>query len=351
MTFEEDKSTVLGETRADIWKRRAVSVSAVYLGFWGLIVTAPFWILLTFCIDLASGFRTTTLRTGLFLTVYLGCEAVGVAASFYFWVANAIGSNDAVKAETYYRRHLALQRWWAGTLLQVAIRLFRLKIRAAGCEALDRPMILMIRHASIADALLANEFIGVPHGIHLRYVMKRELLVDPCLDIVGHRLPNYFVDRDSDDPSGRLDGMVKLLAGLRENEGVLIYPEGTRFTKEKRDRVIERFLDKGKLEMAARARALQNTLPPRLGGSLALLEANPGLDVVFCAHTGFETAGKPSDLLDGSMLDREIAVRFWRVPVGEIPIDPVARSAWLFDHWQKVDDWIESNRARVGRSR
>ena len=351
MTSEEDKSTVLGETRAELWMRRAISVPAVCLGFFLVIVTAPFWILIALCVDLANAFRTATLRTGLFLIVYLGCEVIGVAASFGFWVSHSISKTSAAEAETYYRRHLALQRWWAGTLLRVAVRLFRLKIRAAGCEFLDTPMILMIRHASIVDALLANEFIGVPHGIHLRYVMKRELLVDPCLDIVGHRLPNYFVDRDSDDPSGRLAGMVKLLSDLRENEGVLIYPEGTRFTEQKRERVIERFSEQGKLEMAARARALRHTLPPRLGGSLALLEANTGLDVVFCAHTGFETAGRPSDLLDGSMLDREIAVHFWRVPLGEIPIDPSARSAWLYDHWQKIDDWIESNRVPVGRVR
>ncbi len=351
MAFEQDRSTVLGETRADIWMRRAISVPAVYLGFFVVIATAPFWIVIALCVDLANAFRTTTVRTGLFLAVYLGCEVIGVAASLIFWVINAIHRTSAVEAKKYYRRHLMLQRWWAGTLLRVAIRLFRLKIRAAGCEVLDTPMILMIRHASIADALLANEFIGVPHGIHLRYVMKRELLIDPCLDIVGHRLPNYFVDRDSDDPTGKLAGMVKLLSGLREDEGVLIYPEGTRFTEKKRERIIERLSEQGKLEMAARARALRHTLPPRLGGSLALLEANPGLDVVFCAHTGFEAAGKPTDLSNGSMLDREIAVRFWRVPLDEIPIDASARSAWLFDHWQKIDDWIDVNRVRAGRSR
>jgi 1-acyl-sn-glycerol-3-phosphate acyltransferase len=351
MTFEGNKSTVLGETRADIWMRRAISVPAVYLGFIVAIVTAPFWIVIALCVDWANAFRTTALRTGLFLAVYLGCEVVGVAASFGFWVVNAIRRTSAAESETYYRRHLALQRWWAGTLLRVATRLFRLKIRAAGCEVLDTPMILMIRHASIADALLANKFVGVPHGIHLRYVMKRELLIDPCLDIVGHRLPNYFVDRDSDDPTGKLAGMVKLLSDMRNNEGVLIYPEGTRFTEKKRERVIERFSEQGKLEMAARARTLRHTLLPRLGGTLALLEANPGLDVVFCAHTGFETAGKPTDLLNGSMLDREISVRFWRVPLDEIPIDGSMRSAWLFDHWRKIDDWIESNRARAERSR
>ncbi len=316
-----------------------------------MVVTAPIWVLVSLCVDLANSFRTTTLRAASFLTVYLGCEVVGVTGSVGLWLLSAVGTSKASRHEAHFRRHLALQRWWAGTLLKVAIRVFRLKIRADGLEALERPMILMIRHASIADALLANEFIGMPHGIHLRYVMKRELLIDPCLDIVGHRLPNYFIDRESDDPSSELAGMVQLFSGLRENEGVLIYPEGTRFTEGKRERVIERFSEQGRSEMVARARALRHTLPPRLGGSLALLESNPGLDVVFCAHTGFETAGGPTDLLDGSMLDREIAVRFWRVPLADVPVETSARVTWLFAQWQQIDDWIESKKAQTGEGR
>ena len=337
----------MGETRADVWKRRAISVPAVYVGFLAMVVTAPIWVLVSLCVDLANSFRTTTLRAVFFLTVYLGCEVVGVTGSVVFWFLGAIRSSRESSHEVYFRRHLAMQRWWAGTLLKVAIRVFRLKIRAEGLDALDRPMILMIRHASIADALLANEFIGMPHDIHLRYVMKRELLIDPCLDIVGHRLPNYFVDRESDDPSSELAGMVQLFSGMRENEGVLIYPEGTRFTEGKRERVIERLSEQGKSELAARARALRHTLPPRLGGSLALLESNPGLDVVFCAHTGFETAGGPKDLLNGSMLDRDIAVRFWRVPLADVPVETSERATWLFEQWKEIDDWIELNKAQA----
>jgi 1-acyl-sn-glycerol-3-phosphate acyltransferase len=343
--MSERRSTVRGETRADIWLRRAVSVPAIYLGFAAALVTAPLWILVGLCVDLANSFRSASVRTGLMLVIYLGCEVIGIAASFGYWVARMLGKNTSAATQSYDRRHLRLQRWWTGTLFQAAIRLFRLKIRAEGRAALDRPMILMLRHTSIADALLANEFISKPYGIHLRYVMKRELLLDPCLDIVGHRLPNYFVDRESDDPREELAGVVKLLSGLGEREGVLIYPEGTRFTQKKRDRVIERFSEQGKLDMVDRARALRHTLPPRLGGALALLEANPGLDVVFCAHTGFETVGRPADLLDGSLLDREFAVRFWRVPLADLPTDETERTEWLFERWQMIDDWIESNRS------
>jgi hypothetical protein len=57
----------------------------------------------------------------------------------------------------------------------------------------------MLRHASIGDTLLASALVGRPHGIFwLRYVLKRELLWDPCLDVVGNRLPHVFVDRASD---------------------------------------------------------------------------------------------------------------------------------------------------------
>ena len=54
---------------------------------------------------------------------------------------------------------------------------------------------MLIRHASIVDNLLPAELVARPHGIRLRYVLKRELLADPCLDIAGRRLPNYFVRR------------------------------------------------------------------------------------------------------------------------------------------------------------
>ena len=40
-------------------------------------------------------------------------------------------------------------------------------------------------------------YVSRRYHLRLRYVLKRELLWDPCLDIVGQRVPNIFVDRDA----------------------------------------------------------------------------------------------------------------------------------------------------------
>ena len=65
---------------------------------------------------------------------------------------------------------------------------------------------------ALAVVLLAAALLSRPHGVRLRYVLKRELLWDPCLDIVGHRLPNAFVRRGSRDTAGDVAAVRGLMA-------------------------------------------------------------------------------------------------------------------------------------------
>ena len=67
------------------------------------------------------------------------------------------------------------------------------------------PAVMLCRHASLADSLVSAWVVTSLAGMHPRYVLKRELLVDPCLDIVGNRLPNHFLDRQAPtrQPSSR----------------------------------------------------------------------------------------------------------------------------------------------------
>ena len=345
------RTIVRGETRWRRWRRRAISIPAVFLAFVVVLASAPVWAPLAFVADALRGFRTALLRSGLFLVLYLLCEIGGVLASVALSLTTRRTGPDGRPNEAWFERHFALQRWWSGTLMAGVERLFRVRFRAEGLEHLDQPMILLLAHSSIADTLLASRFVSNPHRIHLRYVLKRELLVDPCLDIVGHRLPNYFVDRESDQPQDVLADVRRLLTGLRSNEGVLIYPEGTRFGETKRRRILERLEGRGDERAAARARALRHTLPPRLGGTLALLRANPGLPVVIGAHTGFEPVARPADLLGRSILDAEVELHFWRIPAEEIPVDPQAQVAWLFEQWSRVDRWIGERRRDQASSR
>jgi 1-acyl-sn-glycerol-3-phosphate acyltransferase len=242
--------------------------------------------------------------------------------------------------------HFRLESWWGSLLFAAVVRLFGLRVEVEGEGDADLgrgPYLLLLRHASTGDTLLASALVSRPYGVRLRYVLKRELLFDPCLDIVGNRLPNVFVDRFSDDSAREVRRVRELARDLGPRDGVLVYPEGTRFSQVKRRRVLEVFDQRGDAKMLEYARSLASVLPPRPGGTLGLLEAAPQADVVICEHTGFEGTASLADVWRGALLGRRVQVRFRRIPRREIPSEPGARAAWLLDEWQQVDAWVESH--------
>jgi 1-acyl-sn-glycerol-3-phosphate acyltransferase len=180
--------------------------------------------------------------------------------------------------------------------------------------------------------------------MRLRYILKRELLWDRCLDIVGNRLPNVFVDRFSDDSAREIRRARELAGDLGPRDGLVMYPEGTRFSEEKRKRVLERLHREGDAKMLECARSLQFVLPPRPGGTLGLLDAAPESDVVVCAHTGFEGAGSLAHIWRGSLVNQTIRVHFLRIPRDAIPTAREARLTWLLEEWRRVDAWVASHR-------
>jgi 1-acyl-sn-glycerol-3-phosphate acyltransferase len=190
----------------------------------------------------------------------------------------------------------------------------------------------------MGDTVIPIVFYAHPLQRRLRFVLKKELLFDPCLDVVGHRLPNYFADRGSADSAREVRGVTALLDDLGSGEGVLIYPEGTRYSAAKRRQVLER-LDG---EAAAQARRWTHLLPPRYGGILALLQHNPGLDLLFCAHVGFEGSASFASLINGAWLDAVIRIHFWRVPFAEIPDGPAAQRHFFDEHWQRMEETVRA---------
>jgi 1-acyl-sn-glycerol-3-phosphate acyltransferase len=172
-------------------------------------------------------------------------------------------------------------------------------------------------------------------------VLKRELLWDPCLDVVGQRLPNVFVRRGSGESAREIAAVVALAQGLREDEGVLIYPEGTRFTPAKRARRLDELAVRGDPERLARAARLRHVLPPHTGGSVALLAARPDADVLVIGHVGFEGITTLADVVRGALIGQRVRVRCWRHHAGSVPREPVEASRWLEETWAGLDGWIE----------
>lgn len=338
----------------EVWVRRVLTISGCVLIWLVLGATFPLLLIAGAIIDLARGSiaQAAGLGTGhermwvitrcvLFFTFYFSCEVLGIIASFIIWLAGGVWAGAS--RERFLDWNFALQRWWANALCWGAQRIFDIRIEVEGADELrDGPVIVFLRHASVADTLLPAVFIANPNGLKLRYVLKHELLLDPCLDIVGNRLPNSFVRRNSDEGYR----VLELMRDLGPRDGVIIYPEGTRFTDSKRRSIIEQLELKGETYLCEKARMLKNVLPPRLGGALNLLDRNEAADVVFCAHFGFDGVVDLRDFLRGSLVDRVVSVRFWRVPFASIPTTRDARKDWLFENWLRVDEWIGIQKAK-----
>ena len=332
--------------------RRLVTIPGYVSACLLALAAAPLWVPAAALVDRVRSSGGVALRSGCFVTFYLLCELAGILTCAALGLLRPLARWDA---ERWSALHYRLQDVWGTSLLAAAVRLFDLRVaieeRGAGpgeaSARLDEgPYLLLLRHASTGDTLLASALVGRPHGIRLRYVLKRELLWDPCLDLVGNRLPHVFVDRDSGDSKREIARVQALALDLSKRDGVLIYPEGTRFSEAKRQRVLERLAREGDLKLLEYARSLHGVLPPRPGGALALLEAAPRADVVVCAHTGFEGAATLAQIWRGELLRQTIRVRFQRIPRASIPTSRADQAEWLRERWQEIDAWLAEQRAR-----
>jgi len=203
------------------------------------------------------------------------------------------------------------------------------------------PVVVFCRHASLADSLLSAWVITTVARMQPRYVLKRELLLDPCLDIVGNRLPNHFLDREAPDSSVELQSLTILAADMGPDDAAIIFPEGTRANPAKRGRALDRIRERDP-QRADRLRPMLHLLPPRPAGSAALLRGNPTADVVLAWHVGFDGLDTFGGILRHlARPPRPVRFHTRRVERGTIP-DPDAEQGeaftrWLDDAWLSVD--------------
>ncbi len=322
-----------------------MTIPAVVLGLVTILLALPLLLPLALFADLlrVAGRRSFVLvRLLLFGVCFLATEVIGLVLLFVVWLSSPW------RPELRAARTWPVQRWYTAMHFHALRVIFRLRFELTGEEAATPgPLLVLVRHASIIDSLVPAVFLANVHHIRLRYVLKRELLVDPCLDLAGHWLPNRFVARDGVDTAREVDSVRSLKAGLEPDEGVSLYPEGTRFTAAKRRHVIERLTGVAR----ERAEGLQHLLPIRPGGVLALLDAPPACDVLFVGHHGLEGFAHVADILRGELVGQTVRLRFWRVPAASIPAQSEARLDWLAHEWQCMDDWLSAEDAANTRNR
>jgi 1-acyl-sn-glycerol-3-phosphate acyltransferase len=266
---------------------------------------------------------------------FLVGELYGLLGLLGMWVLSG-GRDGARRRDQVYR----LKRRWLRSHLAGIRRLFNLRFEVEGLAlAGPGPVLIMIRHASIIDNTLPDAIVGHAHGLGFRFIIKRELQMLPTIDIGGRWVPTLFVRRASGDTAAELERMRALTVNLSAQDGLLIYPEGTRWTTEKLARANEIIAER-QPEIAPLAARLHNVLPPRLGGTLELLESARQADVVIFGHVGLDGFEYISDIWSGGLVGTTVRLKFWRFPAAEVPSDRDELIAWLYDRWQELDDWI-----------
>jgi 1-acyl-sn-glycerol-3-phosphate acyltransferase len=323
------------------WPRRLMTVplfSLLFLVFAALIIPLSVLALLfdTLCWLLHR--KSAVLRMLWLLGSYFAAEFVGILALSWVWFSAGFGPG---RSQNLHDKTAAIQQKWAGFLFWAVRNIYNLSVEIEGQEQVSPgPILVFIRHSSMVDTVLPVVFISNQHQITLRYVLKRELLWDPCLDIAGlHRLRNYFVDRKNANREEEFVQIAALAQNMAPNEGTLIYPEGTRFSARKLASIQEKLRGTPDGEWAQQ---LHCVLPPKLGGINALLNAAPQCDLVFMAHYGLELASHWSSIWQGALLGKTISIKFWRISAAHIPKEQELRKQWMQQQWLSLDEWLLS---------
>ncbi len=323
---------------ARLW-RRARGVAAVAVALALVTLLSPVLLLGAAVVDLALWIRQRkpwmAVRLLAMLWWFLVGETYGLLGLLAIWIRSR-GRDSARRRERVYR----LKRRWLRSHLAGIRTLFGLRFEIDGLElAGPGPVIVMIRHASIIDNTLPDAILGHAHGLGFRFIIKRELRMLPTIDVGGRWVPTLFVRRGSGDTDAELERMRALTVNLSAEDGLLIYPEGTRSTPEKLARAKEIIAER-QPEIAPLAERLRHLLPPRLGGTLLLLESAREADVVIFGHVGLDGFEYVSDIWSGGLVGTTVHLKFWRFPAAEVPSEREELIAWLYERWQELDDWV-----------
>jgi 1-acyl-sn-glycerol-3-phosphate acyltransferase len=309
--------------------RRLASIPGVIIAALVLAISVPLWAPVAIVADsLRRRWRMPLLRLLTFALCWAWLESVAMVACALTWLTGQRNNRSV---------HYRLQAWWAEALMNVLQATTGITVLTKLEGLTPGPAVMICRHASLADSLTSAWAITSGAGMRPRYVLKRELLADPCLDVVGHRLPNHFLDRQAKDSAPELAALTKLTEDMSERDVSVIFPEGTRASPAKRERALAA-IARSDPDRAQRLAGLQHLLPPRPAGTIAMLQGAPHADLVVGWHSGFDGLDTFGGILR-HLARRPPPVRFAvrRIPRHEVPTDSDELAGWLDQIWLTAD--------------
>jgi hypothetical protein len=277
------------------------------------------------------------------LIAYCARELVVLVACGALWLASGFGVR--VRSPRFQHLHYRLLRWFLNSLAARALELLGVEVAPGPSpeaeEALcqDRPLLFFSRHAGPGDTLLLVDRLLTRYDRLPSVVFKEELTLDPCLDLIGYRLPNAVLDTDDREESQRQ--IEEVTSRLTPRGVLMLFPEGGNYSVRRRRRALFKLRRKHRRREAAAAERMENVMPPHPTGALAALRSRPEADVVFAAHTGLGLAASAGELWRKLPTGRTLKTRMWLASAAERPRDPDEQVKWLYDWWKRLDEWIE----------
>jgi 1-acyl-sn-glycerol-3-phosphate acyltransferase len=323
------------------------------------VVLLPVLVVVAVVVSVCLPGRWRALRLLVFALVYLALEVAALLAAGLLWVLSGFGHR--LHTPAFQAAHYTVLRLVLDVVMRVAQRLFALRLVTDGesWSPLDdgvpgstNAMVVLSRHAGPGDSLLlVHTLMNRDHLRRPRIVLKDVLQWDPLIDAYLNRLPNHFVSAGPGAGERSEAAIAELARGLREEDALLIFPEGANFTPQRRTRAIQRLRDRGLRSAVRRAEAMRRVLPPRPAGVTAALQAAPHADVVFVAHTGLEHLSTVRELWRNLPMDKTVHLRWWFVPAAEVPSDDAELTDWLYHWWATIDGWVAATSAAAEPAR
>lgn len=328
--------------------RRLIVAPLILLVEAALVVLSPLLGLIAALVaPLAGG--TRALRALAIAVDYAARHLACTFACAWLWVAGGFGRNLGSPAVQH--AHHGVLRWFVGGLYRTMTRTARVDVRTTGSEDAERalsarrtPVVVLSRHAGEGDSLLVLHALLCRYGRRPRIVLHEALRLDPLIDMLGHRLPNRFVDPRGGDTEREIAVMA---SDLGDGDALLIFPEGGNFSLSRRERGIERLERAGHAEEAAWAREMRHVAAPRPGGALAAIGAAPRADVIFLAHVGVPTGMRDAWRRLGTH-GEHIEMRLWIERAEDVPSAKDEQIDWLFAWWRTIDAWVAERDAPPG---
>jgi 1-acyl-sn-glycerol-3-phosphate acyltransferase len=285
--------------------------------------------------------RPQPLLLARFATAYFALELRVLAGCALLWLASGFGVR--IRSPRFRALHYRLLRIFVHGLAERLLRLLDIDVHPE-CEAdarraleADQPLLFLSRHAGPGDTLLLVDLL-LRYGRLPSVVFKDTLAIDPCIDLVGHRLPHAILD--TSDREGSEARIAEVAASLDPRGVLVLFPEGGNFTPARRRRALRKLWRKGHRREARQASEMPNVMAPQPSGALAALRGNPQANVIFSAHTGLGLAAFPAELWRKTPIGGTLTTRMWLAPAQDRPADDEQQIEWMYRWWRRLDRWV-----------